>query len=127
MQVSTINAEEEKDDLTDVCWEERRTALKRRWSTTNYKLLLENIDLKDGWPDSYDFLQEGLLSWMVDKKEGTLIEEVEDILYGIETLLSEDGSEISEEIIKDTTEIISTIVVCRDLELVNAAPIFQQV
>ena len=81
----------------------------------------------DGSPDRYDSLKEALLSWMVDNKEVTLIEEGKDILNGMETLLTEDGSEVSEDIIKDTTEMITTIVVCRDLELVNAAPIFQQV
>ena len=117
---------EVRDDLTEVCWEESRRAPKRRWSTTNYKLVLEEIDLMDGSPDRYDSLKEVLISWMVDNKEDTLIEEGKDILDGMETLLTEDGSEISEEIIKDTTEMITTIVVCRDLELVNAAPIFQQ-
>ena len=89
-------------------------------------MVMNKVDLMDGWPESNNSLKGALLIWMVENKEEVLIEEGEDILDGMETLIGNDGSEVSEDIIMDTTEIITAIVISRDLELVKAAPLFQQ-
>ena len=61
--------------------------LRNKWKETNYSLVMNKVDLMDGWPESNNSLKGALLSWMVENKEEVLIEEGEDILDGIETQL----------------------------------------
>ena len=75
-QTSVNNdTQEEKDELTGVCWEERKEMLRNKWKETNYSLVMNKVDLMDRWPESNNSLKDALLSWMVENKEKILIEE----------------------------------------------------
>ena len=61
---------------------------------------------------------------MLENKESTLVEEGEDILDGLEMM--EEMKEISETFLLDWTEIITSIIVARNMEAGNTMPTFQK-
>ena len=100
--------------------------MKERWGGTNYKIVLEKMEVMSTWPGDCESIREALMSWMVENKDVTLIEEGEDILDGLEAMHAEEGSEVSEEILMDATEVITAIIVAKGLETKRVAPIFQK-
>ena len=55
-----------------------------------------------------------------------MVEEGEDILYGLESMLTEDGSGVTEEGLMDATKVITAIIVARGLQTQRVAPLFQK-
>ena len=55
-----------------------------------------------------------------------MVEEGEDILDGLETMLTVEGSVVSGEILMDATEIITAIIEARGLVTKRLAPLFQK-
>ena len=63
---------------------------------------------------------------MTENKTETLVEEGEDILDGLEAMNGDETGEVTEEILMDAAEIITAIIVARDVETSKVAPIFQK-
>ena len=63
---------------------------------------------------------------MAEHEVITLVEEGEDILDGLEAMLTEESSGVSDDVIMDATEVITAILVARGLETSRVAPIFQK-
>ena len=74
--------------------EEKKEVLWNKWKGTNYSIVMKKIELMDGWPDNNTSLKEALLSCMIENREEILVEEGEDILDGMETLIGDDGSPV---------------------------------
>ena len=55
-----------------------------------------------------------------------MVEEGEDILDGLESMLKEEGSGVTEEVLMDATEVITAILVARGLETQRVAPLFSR-
>ena len=55
-----------------------------------------------------------------------MIEESEDILDGLESMLAEEGSGVPEEVLIDATEIITAIIVAGEMKTQGIAPLFQK-
>ena len=55
-----------------------------RWAGTDYEIVVEKLDMMTGRDEGMDREEvlESILDWMIENDEVTLIEEVEDILYG---------------------------------------------
>jgi hypothetical protein len=69
-----------------------------------------------GWESEAEYIKDALLEWMVKNEETTMMEEGEDILDGLESMLTEDGSGVTDEVLIDATEIITTIIVARGMD-----------
>ena len=52
-----------------------------------------------------------LLEWLVNNRERRLVEEAEDILDGLEKLTEEGEMGMTEELLLETTEIVTAVVV----------------
>ena len=78
--------------------------------------MLEKIELMEGWKGEARYIKAALLEWMVENEETTMMEESEDILDGLESMLTEEGSGVTEEVLIDATEIITTIIVARGMK-----------
>ena len=63
---------------------------------------------------------------MAENEVVTLVEESEDILDGLEAMLEEENSGVSEDVRMDATEIITATLVARGLETNRMAPMFQK-
>ena len=63
---------------------------------------------------------------MAENDMSVLIEEAEDILVGVESMVMEDGSGVSQEVLIDTTEIVTAIIVTNGLTRDRVAPLFQE-
>ena len=63
---------------------------------------------------------------MAENEIETMIEEGEDILDGLETMLTEDNSGVTGDILMDATEIITAIIVAQGLKTNRVAPLFQK-
>ena len=61
---------------------------------------------------------------MSENEMVTLIEEGEDILDGLETMLEDEGSGVSTEVLIDTTDIITAIILAGEIQPKKLAPIF---
>ena len=88
--------------------------------------MLEKLDLMRGWTGKAEYIKTALLEWRAGNEETTLIEEGEDVLDGLESMLEEDDSGVNEEVLTDATEIITTIIVARGMETQRVAPMFQK-
>ena len=63
-----------------------------------------------------------LIEWMVENDESTLMEEGEDILDGLE--LMADSGEVSSTLLLDCTEMITTLIVARNVDDEEIMPTF---
>ena len=63
---------------------------------------------------------------MEENEITTMVEEGEDILDGLESMLGDDGNEVTEDILKDVTELITTIIIAEEMAKHRVAPVFQQ-
>ena len=66
------------------------------------------------------------MAWMAENEVSTMIEESEDILDGLESMLAEEGSGVTEEVLIDATEIITAIIVAGEMKTQGIAPLFQK-
>ena len=106
--------------------EEITRGLENRWRDSEYKIVLEKMTLTKSWPEESRNIMESLWSWMAENEIETKVEEGEDILDGLETMLTEEGSGVSGDILMDATEIITAIMVARGLVTKRVAPLFQK-
>ena len=65
-----------------------------------------------------------IIDWMLNNKEVTLVEEGEDILDGLEQMME---WKISGTLLLDSTEIITALIVARNMDVDTEMPTFQQV
>ena len=63
---------------------------------------------------------------MVENEETTMLEDSEDILDGLESMLTDEGRGVTVDVLTDATEIITTIIVARGMETHRIAPKFQK-
>ena len=106
--------------------EEITRGLENRWRDSEYKIVLEKMTLTKSWPVESKNIMESLWSWMAENEIETKVEEGEDILDGLENMLTEEGSGVSGDILMDATEIITAIMVARGLVKKRVAPLFQK-
>ena len=100
--------------------------LKKRWENTEYELVLKKMKVTEKWPRNSMMIKDALWSWMTENEIETLVEEGEDILDGLEAMNGDETGEVTEEILMDAAEIITAIIVARDVETSKVAPIFQK-
>ena len=84
------------------------------------------MTLSKSWPERSMTIKEALWSCIADNEVVTLVEEGEDILDGLEAMLTEEDSGVSDEVLMDATEIVTAIMVARGLEASRLAPLFQK-
>ena len=111
---------------TQMSMEEITRGLENRWRDSGYKIVLEKMTLTKSWPEESKNIMESLWSWMAENEIETMVEEGEDILDGLETMLTVEGSVVSGEILMDATEIITAIIEARGLVTKRLAPLFQK-
>ena len=63
---------------------------------------------------------------MTENEVTTMVEEGEDIMDGLESMLTEEGSGVTEEVLIDATEIITAIIVAGEKKPQGIAPLFQK-
>ena len=80
-----------------------------RWKEGGYKIVLDKLELTDGWTEDAKYIKEALIEWMTENEVTTMVEEGEDILDGLESMLTEEGSGATEEVLMDATEVITAI------------------
>ena len=112
----TTNCSKRMDDT--------RKSLEKRWSRTKYEMVLDKMTLTEKWPESSMKIKQELMEWMEENEVVTLVEEAEDILDGLESMLGEDGNAVTLDILKDVTEIMATIVIAEKMTNQKMAPIF---
>ena len=100
--------------------------ISKRWKGGVYEIVLEKLELMKDWDHEAEYIKAALLEWMVENEETTMMEEGEDIQDGLESMLTEDGTGVTDEVLIDATEIITTIIVARGMETQRIAPIFQK-
>ena len=91
--------------------DETMDSLKSRWKDTEYEMILAKLEITEKWPEGSQGIRKDVLEWIEENEMTTMVEEGEDILDGLESMLEEGGSGVNEDILKDTTEIITTIIV----------------
>ena len=101
-------------------------SITNRWKDGKYSIVLEKMKLMEGWKQEAGFLKDALVDWINENEIDTLIEEGEDIVDGIETMELNEEPGISEGVLMDATEIITSIIVARGMETDRIAPIFLQ-
>ena len=100
--------------------------LEIRWKDSEYKIVIEKMTLSNIWPDGSMTIKEALWSWIAENEVVTLVEEGEDILDGLEAMLTEEDNGVSDEVLMDANEIITAIIMARGLETSRVAPLFQK-
>ena len=100
--------------------------MRSKWAGTDYEIVLEKLEMLESWNNSdvEPEVKEAIIEWMVDNDDSTLMEEGEGILDGLE-LMAESG-EVSDSLLLDCTEIITTMIVARNLEDEEVMPTFQK-
>ena len=105
---------------------ELQTVLEMRWKDSEYRVVLDKMKLSKSCPEESMPIMEAIWSWMAEHEVITLVEVGEDILDGLEAMLVEESSGVSEDVLMDATEVITAILVARGLETSRLAPIFQK-
>ena len=98
-----------------------------RWAGSNYEIIIDKMEMLESWKDDTEDkegVKEALVDWMLTNKDDTLVEEGEDILDGLETM--EGLGEVSEKLLMDSTEIITSIIVARKMDDDHEMPTFQR-
>ena len=72
--------------------DDNRMFLMERWEEGGYKIVLDKLELTDGWTEDAKYIKEALIEWMTENEVTTMVEEGEDILDGLESMLTEEGS-----------------------------------
>ena len=79
----------------------------------------------DSWKNSEDNdVKNGLVDWMFENDTSTLMEEGEDILDGLEMMAK--AGEVSDKLLIDCTDLITTLIVARNLDDEEMMPAFQK-
>ena len=97
-----------------------------KWKGTKYNIVLEKLELTNSWAEKSKSIKDEIITWMWENDETTLVEEGEDILDGLETMVREEDSGVTEEILLDATEMVTAIIVARGLINRRVAPLFHQ-
>ena len=114
---------EEENDSNRL--ESKIDKLRMKWAGTGYEIVLEKLEMLESWKSTGDIeIKEGLLDWMIENEESTLMEEGEDILDGLEMMAN--AGEITNELLLDCTEMITTLIVARNLDSEEMMPSFQK-
>ena len=100
--------------------------LRMKWAGSSYEIVLEKLDMLEIWknPEVETNVKEALLDWMLENEESTLMEEGEDILVGLE-MMTESG-DILESLLLDCIEMITTLIVARNLDNEEVMSTFQK-
>ena len=85
---------------------------------------MEKLDLMRGWTSKGEYIKTALLEWIAENEETTLMEEGEDILDGLEMM--EKAGEIPGDILMDSTELITALIVARNLNSDRMPTTFQK-
>ena len=72
------------------------------------------------------YTKEAMLEWITENEITTMVEEGEDMLDGLESMLTEEGSGVTEDVLMDAAEVITAIIVARGMETQRIAPMFQK-
>ena len=106
--------------------ESKLDELRMKWAGSNYEVVLEKLEMMESWKNSEgdSSVKVALIEWMVENDESTLMEEGEDILDGLE--LMADSGEVSSTLLLDCTEMITTLIVARNLDDEEVMPTFQK-
>ena len=107
--------------------ESKTDKLRMRWAGSEYEIILEKLEMLESWQTDNDDggVKEEIIDWMLNNKEVTLVEEGEDILDGLEQMM--EYGEISGTLLLDSTEIITALIVARNMDVDTEMPTFQQV
>ena len=68
---------------------------------------------------------DNIMEWMVNNNESRLVEEAEDMIDGLEEMTATKEMSMTEEVLMKATEIITAIVVARNMDL-GKVPSFQK-
>ena len=105
--------------------EKRIDDLRMKWAGTGYEIVLEKLEMLDSWKNSEDNdIKSGLVDWMFENDTSTLMEEGEDILDGLEMMAK--AGEVSDNLLIDCTELITTLIVARNLDDEEMMPAVQK-
>ena len=103
--------------------ESKMEKLRLKWAGGDYEVILDKLEMLEGWKATGgDEVKEALADWMLENDLDTLVEEGEDILDGME--LMEGVGEVSKELLMDSTEIITSIIVARNMMYDQEMPTF---
>jgi hypothetical protein len=103
--------------------ESKMEKLRLKWAGGDYEVILDKLEMLEGWKATGgDEVKEALADWMLENDLDTLVEEGEDILDGME--LIEGVGEVSKELLMDSTEIITSIIVARNMMYDQEMPTF---
>ena len=100
--------------------------LTRRWKNTEFNIILDRLGVVNNWPTECKDIKESFTSWLLENDEATLEEEGEDILDGLEVLREGKEEGVSDEVLMDVTDIITSILIGSSWKVKQVAPIFQQ-
>ena len=81
--------------------------------------------MMDSWPEGSEEIKVAITDWLAENEVDTLIEEGEDILDGLECMNSEGTDGVTDDVLLDVTEIVSAVIVAKDLDKPKVASIFQ--
>ena len=99
--------------------------LRMKWTGSSYEIILEKLEMLKSWQEEgNEEVKEAIIEWMITNDVETLVEEGEDILDGLETM--ESLGEVSDNLLLDSTELITSIIVARRMETDQELPAFQK-
>ena len=99
--------------------------LEKRWKKTEFEVVLGPIsELRTLSEDCKDVV-DNIMEWMVNNNESRLVEEAEDMIDGLEEMTATKEMSMTEEVLMKATEIITAIVVARNMDL-GKVPSFQK-
>ena len=99
--------------------------LRMKWTGSSYEIILEKLEMLKSWQEEgNEEVKEAIVEWMITNDVETLVEEGEDILDGLETM--ESLGEVSNNLLLDSTELITSIILARRMETDQEMPAFQK-
>ena len=97
--------------------EKQTKKLSKRWTGTEYEMVLEKVKKMEGWKEESWMVRDNLMEWLVNNKERRLVEEAEDIPDVMEQLVEEGGMGLNEILLVEATEIITSVVLAWNLDV----------
>ena len=82
--------------------------LRKRWEKGEYNLVVEKMKLMEDWPEEASEIKEAIVAWMAENEVINLVEEGEDILDGLEAMNADGTSGVTDAVLMDATEIVTT-------------------
>ena len=96
-----------------------------RWKNTEFSIVLDRLSVVNNWPAECKEIKESFTSWLMENDETTLVEEGEDILDGMEVLRDGNEGGVTDEMLMDVTDIITSILIGSSWKVKKVAPIFR--